>query len=161
MSLRAEGISVDVPPGWDARMFHRPRDPLAPQARGSATPQAPELAVLHAGNFALPTQLGDFGSGAVEIMRATHVLLCLLEYDAPSAKTVLFSHDGVPQSISPTSFRPQTMQRTIMGQSGMQTFFREQGRAFCLYVALGSHRARYGLVPQVNSLLASVRVEPR
>ena len=52
------------------------------------------------------------------------------------------------------------MQRTIVGMSGAQSFFTEGGRAFCAYVVLGSHRARAALVPEVNRLLAGLRIEP-
>ena len=47
-----------------------------------------------------------------------------------------------------------------MGQSGRQIFFNANGRAFCLYVVLGSHRQRNVLVPLVNEVLATLEIEP-
>ena len=51
------------------------------------------------------------------------------------------------------------MQRTLSGQSGRQIFFNESGRAFCLYVVLGSHRQREVLVPLANDVLASLAID--
>ena len=47
----------------------------------------------------------------------------------------------------------------MRGQSGCQRFFSVAGRAFCLYVVLGSHARRTLLTPRVNAVLASLRVE--
>jgi hypothetical protein len=53
-----------------------------------------------------------------------------------------------------------TLQRLIPGQSGVQRFFSERGRAFCLYVVIGSHSSRRALVEEVNRLLATLEVDP-
>jgi hypothetical protein len=52
------------------------------------------------------------------------------------------------------------MQRPLPGQSGAQFFFTEAGRAFCLYVVLGSHARRRQLVPEVNLVLSALSVTP-
>ena len=39
-------------------------------------------------------------------------------------------------------------------------FFSEEGRAFCLYVVLGSYRRRHDVVPEVNAVLATLHLEP-
>ena len=114
--------------------------------------------VAHLANFPLPPDRGDYGSGAVERMRAGDVLVCLLEFDPEAGATALFAHEGVPR-FRAGSFAPNAMQRTIQGMSGAQAFFREAGRAFCAYAVLGSHRDRAALVPLVNALLEGVRIE--
>ena len=56
MKLASHGLTVDVPQGWDARIYRRPQ----------AEPN------LHAANFPLPTDDGDFGSGALSTMGPLH-----------------------------------------------------------------------------------------
>ena len=52
------------------------------------------------------------------------------------------------------------MQRAIAGQAGVQYFFNEGGRAFCLYAVIGSYAQRAALVPKVNAVLATVKIAP-
>ena len=52
MILRAHGMSVDLPDGWEGRIFRR--------RHGDPT--------LHAGTFALPQDDGEFGSRATAAM---------------------------------------------------------------------------------------------
>jgi hypothetical protein len=52
------------------------------------------------------------------------------------------------------------MQRTIAGMCGAQAFFTEAGRAFSAYVVLGSYQGRAPMVPRVNGLLSSLRIDP-
>jgi hypothetical protein len=52
------------------------------------------------------------------------------------------------------------MQRVIQGMCGAQAFFTTADRAFCVYTVLGSFADRAELLPPVNDLLASVRIEP-
>ncbi|MEP7019048.1 MAG: hypothetical protein ABI808_00240, partial [Pseudonocardiales bacterium] len=52
------------------------------------------------------------------------------------------------------------LQRRVAGQSGFQHFFTQSGRAFCLYVVLGSHQRAAALCPEVNAVLAPVEVMP-
>jgi hypothetical protein len=115
--------------------------------------------VVHLGTFPLPQGRGDFGSGAVEIMRADDLLVVLFEYGPESVGTALFSRSGVPR-VAATDFAPNNMQRPIAGQSGAQYFFNQSGRAFCLYVVLGAHARRQELVPEVNQVLAGLRIDP-
>lgn len=151
MRLAHRGLAVEVPRGWDARIFQR----------AGVDVDATEHPVLHAANFALPEDRGDFGSNAVERMGPAHVLVALLEFHPDSASTALFANRGLPRRLTPDLFSPSQLQRTLAGQAGTQVFFNEGGRAFCLYVVLGSHRARAGLVPLVNDLLAAVQITPR
>ena len=79
----------------------------------------------------------------------------------PGAPTQpLFAAQGLPTSLDPDDFSPNVLQRTIRGQAGVQKFFHDQGRAFCLYVVLGSFADRQQLVPRVNQVLATMTIEP-
>ena len=146
MRLDRHGLGVELPQGWDGRIYRR-------AVRGART-----HAIVHAANFPLPADRGDYGSGAVEEMGPRHVLVALIEHDRAAAGAGLFKRQGLPVPLAPTDFSRHMLQRTLPGQSGLQRFFTWEGRAFCLYVVLGSHAARARLVPVVNALLASATV---
>jgi hypothetical protein len=117
--------------------------------------------VAQAATFSLPAKVGDFGGGAVELMRAPDLFLAIVEYDSDSVGTALFRRLGVPRRLRAESFHPQALQRTLPGQGGIQVFFTEAERAFCLYVVLGSYPRRGRTVPLVNRLLDGIRVDGR
>lgn len=148
--LAQAGISVDVPAGWEGSIdgggFR--------QLSSGAT----EPTLMHVGSFPLPAGRGSFGSGATELMNTGDILIVLFEYGPESANTALFASEGIPQSLSPDDFDRNALQHAIAGQSGVQRFFTEAGRAFCLYVVLGSHIDRADLVPRVNEVLASMEI---
>ncbi len=154
MDLTAHGIEVDVPQGWDGEIYRRSRG-LAPL---SAPPEEVKP-VLHLANFPLGSDRGDFGSGAVEVMGPDDLLIVLFEYGSDAVGTTLFRSQGIPK-VAPDDFAPNTMQRPLPGQSGAQYFFTEAGRAFCLYVVLGSHARRRQLVPEVNLVLGTLELDP-
>jgi hypothetical protein len=109
---------------------------------------------------ALPSTIGDFGSGAVEQLGVRDVLVVLFEYNAASAGTKLFSRRGLPRALEAGAFNPNVLQRRLRGQAGTQVFFIEAGRPFSLYVVLGSYANRTELVPMVNQVLETIRVNP-
>jgi hypothetical protein len=149
VKLTSHGIDVDVPRGWDGEIYRR--EELTTQSEGGGVSQP----VVHLANFPLPPARGDFGSGAVEVMHSDDLLIVLFEYGPESVASQLFSSEGFPV-VSADDFDPNTMQRPLPGQSGAQYFFNASGRAFCLYVVLGSHVRRNELVPEVNAVLAAV-----
>lgn len=151
--LEAHGVALDLPTGWDAEFSG-----VAPTAAQALGGEAFQPLVVHAGNFRLPVDRGDFGSGAVEAMGKRGVLVCLLEYEPASAETALFTRSRLPRSISVNDVAPHTLQRTIAGQAGTQTFCVEAGRAFCLYVVIGSYNRRAALVPVANQVISSISV---
>ena len=148
--LARAGISVDVPSGWEATIDGGDFQPLSSGAQ--------RLTLLHVGSFALPVDRGSFGAGATELMSSDDVFITLFEYGPESADTPLFAARGMPRSLSPEDFDRDALQHAIAGQSGLQHFFTERGRGFCLYVVLGSHIDRSELIPQVNEVLASVEI---
>lgn len=154
--LSAHGIRLVVPEGWDGEIYRREPDggAAAPRSAGAAETTG---AIMHAANFSLPPARGDFGSGAVELMRHQHVLVVLMEYDRASSDTALFRRP-LRLPLHPDDFDPNKLQRVLPNQGGTQVFFTHAGRAFCLYVVLGSYRLRASLLPQVNTMLASLGI---
>ena len=151
MRLRAHGLAVEQPPGWEVRIRRRPADPSEPG--GVPGP------VLHASTVPLPETRGDFGGGVTPLLTADDVFVCLAEYEPEAAGTPLFAAKGRPR-VSPDDVRPNQLQRSLPGQSGVQYFFTEGTRAFCLYVVLGSHARRAALVRKVNEVLATLELDP-
>ncbi|MGD0313678.1 MAG: hypothetical protein ABSC90_14590 [Acidimicrobiales bacterium] len=146
-TLRGHGIAAPLPPGFEGRIFIRP-------TVGSEVPYP----VANFATFALPTQMGDFGGGAVNLMGSTDIFATLFEYGPESLGTPLFARQGMPRSLSADDFRPYLLRRGLTGQSGTQWFFTESGRPFTLYVVLGSHSLRNQLMPRVNELIGGLSV---
>jgi hypothetical protein len=146
--LAGHGVRATLPRGWEARIYRR-----AEPARATTH------AVLHAATFPLPNERGDFGAGAVELMGPDDVFVTLIEFHPDAAGSSLFRADAPPRSLAPRLFSAQALQRALPGQGGAQVFFRHHGRAWCLYVVLGSHRNRFRLVPRVNELLAAIDLD--
>ncbi|MGH8982924.1 MAG: hypothetical protein ACRDY6_03485 [Acidimicrobiia bacterium] len=161
--LRAHGVAVDVPAGWDGRISRRPEHGEVGVSSADGPPAEPGFttqSVTHVASIPLPGNMADFGSGAVEDLGPDDALVVVVEYDPASAGTALFAAQGVPRSLDPEGFSPTTLQQSIPGQAGMQLFFSEQGRALCLYVVLGSYSRRHEVVPRVDAVLASLQIEP-
>lgn len=155
--LSARGIALDLPDGWDGRI--RRRETVSAQDRVSTADLPAEApAIAHGASFSLPSDVGDFGGGAVEMMSSDDVFLSIVEFDADSLGTALFSRAGMPRRLRVGDFGPDALQRTIPGQGGSQAFFTEAGRPFCLYVVVGSYLWRSRVLPAVNEVLGLVTI---
>lgn len=150
MRLRAHGVGVEVPSGWEARIARREPERPAP----GEVPRS----VLHAATVALPEDRGDFGGGVTGRLGPEDVFLSLFEYGPEAVTAPLFAARGRPRPTA-ADFSPSGLQRSIPGQSGKQWFFQEAGRAFCLYVVLGSHARRAAQVPAVRSIIDALDLE--
>jgi hypothetical protein len=161
--LRAQGLAVTVPRGWDCRIFRRTESSVAaPGAAGSDDPvpmSGVTTPVVHLASFALPDGRGDYGSGAVERMRANDVFVALVEFGEESRGTRLFAARGIPR-IRAADISSQGMQRPVATMGGVQRFFTEAGRPFCCYAVVGSLTRRSALASVVNDALAGVTVGP-
>ena len=146
--MEGSGLSIDLPTGWEGNISGGGFQLLSDGAR--------EPTVLHASNFPLPAQRGSFGSGATDTMGLQDVFITLFEYGEKSLGTALFAAQGVPRELLPGDFDRHMLQQPLPGQSGIQHFFTENDRAFCLYVVLGSHLDRADLVPRVNDVLRTI-----
>lgn len=164
MLLQSPGISLELPRGWEGRVRPRGPEPIeggAPvgvRATALGPFEGPQPVVVQAANFALPPSLGDFGGGAVETMTTRDLFLTLFEYGPESVGMPLFARQGMPRVLRPTDLDPWSLRTPLPGMSGTQVFFTEHGRAFCLYVALGSHLRRFRTLPLVSSVLRSVQI---
>jgi hypothetical protein len=145
--LRAHGIEAPLPSGFEGRIF----------VRGTIGREV-TYPVAHFATFALPADVGDFGSGAVTLMGPNDIFASLFEYGPESVGTALFSRQGMPRALTTGDFRPTVLRRGLGGQSGTQWFFTEAGRPFTLYVVLGSHLRRGALVPRANDLIGAVAI---
>ncbi|HEX8305293.1 MAG TPA: hypothetical protein VF612_10480 [Jatrophihabitans sp.] len=162
--LAGHGLAVALPARWEGRLYRRtvgqPGATLHAQATGTGTGWPGELShpVLHLANFALPASRGDYGTGAVELMGPDNLFVALLEFGPDCLGTALYSPRGLPR-VTPGQFNPNGMQRRIAGQAGLQHFFTQGNRPFCLYVVIGSHRQAVALAKQANEVLERIEVE--
>ena len=156
--LAARGVTIDLPSGWDGQIRGVEAAPGAASAGAdTAAASAAGPSILHAATFALPAERGDYGSGAVEHMGGSDILLCLLEHEPEAAHTALFRRKGLPR-LDAAQFSPQSMQRAIAGMAGTQHFFQVAGRPFCLYVVVGSHATRGPLVRSADAVARTIQI---
>jgi hypothetical protein len=142
MRLAAHGIALELPAGWDGRIWTRP---------GGGP-------VLHAANVALPAADGDFATRATDALPADGVVVVLVDYGPDAAGTPLFAAPA-PGRIDPGELSPSTLLRRRPGQRGLQRFFTASGRAMCLYVVVGSTAHAPDLAAGVSRVLGTLRVE--
>lgn len=147
---QAYGLALGVQADWTSHVYRRAAD-----VAGEVTHP-----VLHACTRPLPADRGDFGVGVVELLGPDDVFVALVEYGAELAGRGLFARQGLPR-LAPSQFGPDRLQRVVPGRSAAQHFCTEGGRAFCVFVVLGSHARRMALVPRAARLLAGLRISDR
>ena len=148
MRLAAHGLEIELPPGWSGRAFRR--------ASGGAT--------LHAGDFQLALEDGEFGGRGTERMPAGSTFLALTEY-RPGAGLEpgqgLFSSRRIPRTLDPTEFSSRGLAHPRPDLAGAQRFFTAAGRPLCLYVVVSGARAEQRRQLAVLShVLRSLKVQP-
>jgi hypothetical protein len=151
--VAAHGIAVDLPDGWEGRIFRR--------SHGDPT--------LHAGTFALPFEDGEFGSRATARIPPGGTFVTLTEYRPGQGLEPgkgLFAPTALPLPLEPGHFRPRTLQVGRAGQAGVQHFFTAGGRPFCMYAVVrpatrgrGAVAAGPGQVAAINDVLGTVRFD--
>jgi hypothetical protein len=133
--LAAYGISLELPRGWDGRIYRRT----------GASP------TLHAANFHLPEDDADFGSGATARMPPGGIFIALKEYAAgPHLRpgVGLYASRALPLPLQRRYFHARALQVQRPGQAGFQHFFTATGRRpFCLYAVLRSARPPLDFAP--------------
>lgn len=149
--LERDGIRLRVPPGWEGRMG-RPLE----SGEGERT-----FPVIHAATVPLSGPRADYGGGVVERLGDRDVFVSLIEFGPSEAGTALFKEVDELPPLEPSMFRRNQLQRRLRGQAGVQRFFTLNGRAFCLYVVLGSIGRVSELVEKANQLVRGLAVEPR
>jgi hypothetical protein len=160
--LSGHGFAVRVPAGWEAEIYRRAPS-VAPRNEASLYGGDDEALhyppIVHLSTIALPPERGDFGGGALGAMTSRDVFISLFEYERRDTANALFAHDGPPWPLSPDDFDPSTLRVALGDQTGCQRFFRHRGRAFALYVVLGSHSLRRLLVTAANDALAAIQID--
>ncbi len=151
MILDAHGLRVELPAGWSGRLF----------ARGAAGRRA---ARLHAGNFPVSLDDGEFGDRSTALMPMSGSFIALAEY-LPGAGLEpgrgLFASARIPLPLDPTGFGESRLAHPRPGQVGMQHFFTASTRPFCLYVVVaGGRRERRLQLAAVDRVLRTLRVAP-
>jgi hypothetical protein len=125
VKLVAHGISIELPPRWSGRIWHRP---------GSG-------ATLHAGDFQLALGDGEFGDASTAAMPAGTTFVALTEY-VPGAGLEagrgLFAAHRIPARLQASAFAANRLAHPRRGQAGYQHFFTAGGRPFCLYVVVAA-----------------------
>jgi hypothetical protein len=89
-------------------------------------------------------------------MGPNDVFVSLVEFHPEAAGTPLFRRGVFPRPLPASAFDPNALQRAIPGQAGAQVFFNHGGRAWCLYVVIGSFMLRRLALPKVNALLQTI-----
>lgn len=167
MKLQSHGIETDLPAGWEGRITVRSSPAALDRSIGAdragpvGNPGETAWPVAHLGNFPLPQDRGDFGSGAVDVMTDRDLLVVLAEYGPECAGTALFKRKGIPTDLTPNMFSANALQRAIPGQAGCQIFFTVANRAFCCYTVLGRQSNAVGLLAQAQATLSATRISPR
>jgi hypothetical protein len=144
MRIAGHGIEIDLPDGWEGRIYRRPEG----------------QAILHAASFALPAEDGDFGSAAVASMPPNGVFIALAEYDRDALGEPLFAHQGLPLPLRAADAHPRALQRLGRSRAGVQRFFTSERRPFGLYVVIRSEPVRVAHIDQANLVLGSLRITP-
>jgi hypothetical protein len=147
--LDAHGVRLELPRGWSGRIFDRSHG----------------IAALHAGDFQLVLDDGEFGDRTTSTMPSTARFIALVEY-LPGAGLEpgvgLFAARHVPLPLDPAAFATRRLAHPRPGQLGMQHFFTGSGRPFCLYLVIAGERSvRRRQIHALDHVLSSLRIGPR
>jgi hypothetical protein len=143
----AHGLSVDVPPGWEARIVRPPES--APY--------------LHVASFALTAVSGQFGAGVTAGMGPDGAFAALVEYLVDrhaQPGTGLFASRRWRPRLRMGEFGPDRLQVMRPGHLGAQRFFTAGERPFCLYTVIAPVRRRPAqLIGELSAVLATIRFD--
>lgn len=149
MIVDAHGIRVTLPHGWSGRVFQR----------------TPGVATLHAGDFPLALSDGEFGDASTARMQGQATFLALTEYRPGRGLEPgrgLFAGHKLPLPLDPASFSAAGLAHPHPGQLGVQHFFTQAGRPFCLYVVIAGPRAhRRERLLRLDAILRTLHISPR
>ena len=148
MRIADRGLALEVPRGWEARIFV----PAAP-------PPAVNLPVMHAASAALPLARSSFATEATPQLGASGVLIALVEFESALAGIGLYAARGAPAGLRAEDLDPAALQVPHPRQGGVQRFFSDAGRAFCLYLVAGLGPGLDERLARANDVLASLRVD--
>jgi hypothetical protein len=148
--LASHGIAVDVPKGWEGRIFVPDLDP-----------PAINLPILHLTDAVLTVERSSYAPELAARAGGSGTLVALLEFDHHLANVGLYAPRGLHLPLTRERFHHRALQFPSRVQEGHQRFFSEGGRAFCLYVVLGTGRGADRRLSEVNRTLSSLEIRPR
>jgi hypothetical protein len=148
--LSSHGIAIDVPTGWEGRMFVPDLDP-----------PAINLPILHLTDAVLTVERSSYAPELAARAGGTGILVALLEFDHRLADVGLYEPQGLHLPLTRDRFHPKALQFPSRVQEGHQRFFSQGGRAFCLYVVLGTGRGADQRLADANRALETLQVDPR
>ena len=149
-TLAGHGLSIPVPPGWEGRIFV----PDLP-------PPAINLPVLHLTSAPLTRERSSFAPELAARAGGRGALVALLEFDHTLADRGLYAPQGMDLPLRRARFHKRALQVPSRVQAGHQRFFSRHGRAFCLYVVLGTGPGVEHRLAIVNDALAGLTIAPR
>lgn len=146
MILAGHGIHLELPRGWSGRLYRRPQ--------GAVT--------LHAANYPLVLDDGEFGDRSTARMPGGGCFLSLTEY-LPGGDlrpgTGLYAARRLALPLDPAALSAQGLAHPRAGQAGAQQFATLAGRPFCLYVvAAGDRLQRRRATLHADQVLRALRV---
>jgi hypothetical protein len=147
--LAAHGISVNLPRGWEGRIF-------VPDL----APPAVNLPVMHLTDTVLTPERSSYGPELASRAGGGGTLVALVEFASELAGHGLYEPQGPGLPLTRDRFHPASLQVPSRVQAGHQRFFSTHGRAFCLYVVLGTWRGTARRLGIVNEILATLRIAP-
>jgi hypothetical protein len=134
------GLAVDVPDGWNARIWNRL----------TSDPSVVASNALHAATFTLPSEDGTFGDQAVRLIKSGDIFTALAERGGPTPYEGIYAPSSVPEKLRLEDFGSSSMQLPLPGLIGCQYFLTLEARPFCLYVVSGGS---IGLIQYSDILL--------
>lgn len=141
------GVRVELPAGWSGKIYND-----QPTAGSRA-------AFVHVANFALPPGDDDFGTKATSRMRATSVLIVLLETPKSDTKSGFhYARLTAPLSVSRSDFLP-LFQGVPPTHAFARRLFSVQGRRFMLWVQFG-RKEPGALLAETNAVLRTIQIAP-
>jgi hypothetical protein len=146
--FETDGLRIEVPASWEARVLRR----------------SPHLRALQAASFALEPDDDELGSQSTATMESGDCFVGLVEYlpgSGIAAGQAPFNPRRIDLPLDPTRFSPRALAHPQPAQSGWQQCFTEAGRPFGLYLVIaGSRPDRRYQLPLLDAILGSLRVSP-
>jgi hypothetical protein len=93
-------------------------------------------------------------------MSPNGVFVALAEYDPALGGVGLFSPASTPWPFRPADPSRRTMERPRPDRAGLQRFFTVKGRAFSLYLVIGTAGGASDPIKRANAVLSTVRMLP-
>jgi hypothetical protein len=148
--LKGHGLSIEVPTRWEGQIF-----------LPSLPAPAVNLPILHLTDATLSMQRSTYAPELAARAGPSGALVALVEFEDRLADRGLYATQGLRLPLRRDRFDPRALQLPNPSQEGHQRFFSQGGRAFCLYVVLGTGPGADGRLRIVNRALATLKITAR